>query len=64
MNAIDGRLHHELGELFRALKLESQARAVVLTGEGKAFSAGGDMAWFPSLRDVAAVHGLRGRASR
>ena len=59
VNAVDGRLHHELGELFRALKLETQARAVVLTGEGKAFSAGGDMDWFPSLRDVAAVHGLR-----
>ncbi|MBA3287310.1 MAG: enoyl-CoA hydratase/isomerase family protein, partial [Acidimicrobiia bacterium] len=23
MNAVDGRLHHDLGELFRTLKVES-----------------------------------------
>jgi len=59
VNAVDGRLHHDLGELFRTLKTEDSARAVVLTGSGRAFSAGGDMQWFPSLRSVERAHALR-----
>jgi enoyl-CoA hydratase len=59
VNAVDGTLHAELGQLFRELKTESVARAVVLTGAGRAFSAGGDMAWFPTLRSVERAHLLR-----
>ncbi len=59
VNAVDALLHHEFGELFRTLKREREARAIVLVGEGKAFSAGGDFAWFPSLRDAAALDELR-----
>jgi enoyl-CoA hydratase len=59
LNAVDARLHHELGELFRTLKQESTARAVVLTAAGRAFSAGGDMSWFPALRTPEAAHALR-----
>jgi enoyl-CoA hydratase len=59
VNAIDERLHHELGELFRTLKAERAARAVVLTGSGRAFSAGGDVNWFPELRSVERIQALR-----
>ncbi|MGB8861864.1 MAG: enoyl-CoA hydratase-related protein [Ilumatobacteraceae bacterium] len=59
MNAVDALLHHEFGELFRVLRRERDARAIVLTGEGKAFSAGGDFGWFPSLRDTAVLDELR-----
>ena len=59
LNAVDGVLHEELGRLFAALKRESEARAVVLTGRGRAFSAGGDFAWFPSLRKMDALDALR-----
>lgn len=59
VNAVDALLHHEFGELFRTLKRERAARAIVLTGAGKAFSAGGDFAWFPALRDTAALDELR-----
>lgn len=59
VNAVDGALHHDLGELFRTLKTEGTARAVVLTGSGRAFSAGGDMEWFPTLRTVERVNALR-----
>ena len=59
VNAVDAALHHDLGELFSTLKRERSARAVLLTGAGKAFSAGGDMDWFPQLRSVEAVHDLR-----
>jgi enoyl-CoA hydratase len=62
MNAVDGRLHHDLGELFRTLKQEDEARAVVLTGSGRAFSAGGDMEWFPTLRSPDRLHRLRREA--
>jgi enoyl-CoA hydratase len=64
MNAVDARLHAELGELFRELKTESAARAVLLTGSGRAFSAGGDMAWFPDLRSTEAIHRLRREAKQ
>jgi enoyl-CoA hydratase len=59
MNAVDERLHHDLWELFRQLAAEREARAIVLTGSGRAFSAGGDMSWFPELRHPDRLHALR-----
>jgi enoyl-CoA hydratase len=64
MNAVDATLHREFGEAFRMLKQEDEARAIVLTGSGPAFSAGGDMAWFPALRDPANLHRLRREAKQ
>lgn len=49
LNTVDATLHHELTRLFPALQAEHDARAVLLTGRGPAFSAGGDFAWFPQL---------------
>ncbi len=64
LNAVDARLHRDLASLFRYLKQGSDetirdARAIVLTGAGRAFSAGGDMAWFPELRSPHRVSHLR-----
>jgi len=59
VNAVDAQLHHEFGDLFRLLRRESAARAIVLTAEGKAFSAGGDFAWFPQLRAPDVLDELR-----
>ncbi|MFZ1489185.1 MAG: enoyl-CoA hydratase-related protein [Ilumatobacteraceae bacterium] len=59
LNAVDEHLHHDLCELFRGLKRERTARAVLLTGSKRAFSAGGDFAWFPKLRNVGALDQLR-----
>src|SRR5437870_1817743 len=59
LNTVDERLHHELTALFAALRDEREARAVVLTGSGRAFSAGGDFDWFPELRDVERLDALR-----
>ena len=59
LNAVDEHLHHDLTALFAALRRETTARAVVLTGRGRAFSAGGDFAWFPTLRDPARLDALR-----
>jgi enoyl-CoA hydratase len=49
VNAVDGEMHRELVRLFEELKTERTARAVILTGSGRAFSAGGDFAWMSSI---------------
>ena len=41
LNAVDGLLHEELARLFRELKREDRARAVLLTGRGKAATSPG-----------------------
>jgi enoyl-CoA hydratase len=64
VNAVDELLHHEFAELFSQLRRAPSARAIVLTAEGRAFSAGGDFAWFPSLRDTAVLDSLRRTAKQ
>jgi enoyl-CoA hydratase len=64
MNAVDATLHRELAETFATLRNESGVRAIVLTGSGRAFSAGGDMSWFPELRAPDRLHELRREAKR
>jgi enoyl-CoA hydratase len=59
LNAVDGLLHGEFTRLFRELKQEDQARAVVLTARGRTFSAGGSFDWFPELEDFTALDHLR-----
>jgi len=59
LNAVDEALHHDLTMLFAELRRESAARAVVLTGKGRAFSAGGDFNWFPQLREPGRLEALR-----
>lgn len=48
VNAVNGALHRELAAVFAELKTETEARAIVLTGSGRAFSAGGDLDWIAS----------------
>jgi len=42
LNATNHELHSGLAELFPQIDADTEARAVVLTGNGRAFSAGGD----------------------
>jgi enoyl-CoA hydratase len=65
VNAVDQALHDDLGALFRTLKQEGEARAIVLTGGSKrAFSAGGDFDWFPQLRRPELLDTLRRHAKQ
>jgi enoyl-CoA hydratase len=43
LNAADAVMHRELADVWRLLAVDPGCRAVVLTGAGRAFSAGGDL---------------------
>lgn len=43
LNAADARLHTELVELWQTIDADPQVRVAVITGAGRAFSAGGDL---------------------
>src|ERR671924_1364763 len=49
LNAINAALHTELSQVFADIALDQETNAVVLTGKGRAFSAGGDITWFQDL---------------
>lgn len=51
MNATNERLHDALIAVWRHIEADPEARAVVLTGAGSAFSAGGDFEHFVELWD-------------
>ena len=54
LNATNHELHRGLAELFPQIDADADARAVVLTGNGRAFSAGGDFTYLDELaRDAA-----------
>lgn len=59
VNAVNEQLHDELTRLFPRLQREREARVVLLTGRGKAFSAGGDFGWFPELQEERRLENLR-----
>src|SRR2546422_4069157 len=43
LNATNDRLHWELTQIWRTLETDDGARVAVVTGRGRAFSAGGDL---------------------
>lgn len=49
LNAINATLHAELARIFADVAMDGEAHAVVLTGAGRAFSAGGDVEWFKEV---------------
>lgn len=50
LNAVNDALHTGLAQLWSRLDEDRDARAAVLTGSGRAFSAGGDFSYLDELR--------------
>lgn len=46
VNGVDARLHDELARVFTDLQHDPLSDIIILTGHGRAFSAGGDFDWF------------------
>ena len=65
LNAVNGQLHEELSRVFIDAQDDPDSDVVVITGTGKAFSAGGDIGWLKSMTedksqfDIVRAHGKR-----
>jgi enoyl-CoA hydratase len=55
LNSADAVMHAELARVWRDVDADDEVRAVVLTGAGKAFSAGGDFDMIEEIMDDFAV---------
>jgi len=51
LNAIDQPTHSELAEIWRDIEADPDVSAVIVTGKGRAFSAGGDLGMANDLAD-------------
>lgn len=55
LNAVNDPLHCGLARIWEALNEDADARAAVITGAGRAFSAGGDFNYLNELRNDEAL---------
>lgn len=51
LNAVDEAMHGELATIFDAAADDRDSDVIVLTGAGRTFSAGGDIAWMQKMID-------------
>lgn len=63
-NAVDETSHAEFARLFRDLREEREARAIVLTGSKQAFCAGGDPGMLMKMRDLRLLNQARYEAKQ
>jgi enoyl-CoA hydratase len=51
LNAMSRAMHWGMANVWRMLSADTEARVVILTGAGRAFSAGGDLDWISTFVD-------------
>ena len=51
MNAVNGDMHHDLARVFTEANDDEGSDIIVLTGEGRAFCAGGEASWLQGMID-------------
>jgi enoyl-CoA hydratase len=51
LNAVNAELHTDLSYVFADIAQDSDVNAVILTGAGRAFCAGGDIQWFTRMTE-------------
>ncbi len=61
LNAADATMHRELAEIWRDVDADPDTRCAILTGEGTAFSAGGD---FEMIQGIVDDFEIRARSMR
>ena len=52
LNAVDALMHAELARVFPEADADPESDVIVLTGEGRAFCAGGDLRWMQDAVDA------------
>lgn len=58
-NAVDETMHREISQVFYDVAMDDDADIIVLTGEGRAFSSGGDIAWMSRTVEPSATEGKK-----
>ena len=51
MNAVDFEMHEDLARVFPDAQRDPDSDLIILTGAGRTFCAGGDMAWLQAMSD-------------
>lgn len=64
LNAVNAELHEELSRVFVDAAADAESDVVVLTGNGRAFCAGGDIDWMQHAIDTPGVFERTGREAR
>ncbi|MCZ0736192.1 enoyl-CoA hydratase/isomerase family protein [Phreatobacter sp. AB_2022a] len=64
LNAVNAQLHRELSRIFLDVRDDAEADIIVLTGEGRAFCAGGDIDWMQSTIDRPEEFEVTGREAK
>ena len=64
LNAADATMHRELAEIWRDVDADPDTRCAILTGEGTAFSAGGDFEMIQGIVDDFEVRSSAMREAR
>lgn len=54
LGAVNPPLHNALAQVWRQISADREAKVVIVTGTGRAFSAGGDLDWITTFLDDAA----------